>query len=55
MGKEFLDRVQNMHLKAVKNSIDHHFRSSDILFSEDATIIHISGNKESSGRILKVS
>ena len=28
---------------------------SDMLFSDEAVIIHISGNKESSGRILKVS
>ena len=32
-----------------------HVKKSDILFTEDATVIHISGNKESSGRILKTS
>jgi hypothetical protein len=28
---------------------------SDMLFSDEAVIVHISGNKESSGRMLKVS
>lgn len=30
-------------------------KRSEILFTEDTTVFHISGNKESSGRILKVS
>ena len=29
--------------------------SNDVLFSEDTTVIHISGNKENPGRILKVN
>lgn len=28
---------------------------SDVLFSDEAVILHISGNKDSSGRMLKVS
>lgn len=28
---------------------------SDVLFSDEAVIVHISGNRESSGRMLKVS
>ncbi len=30
-------------------------QKSDLLFSDEAVIVHISGNKESSGRMLKVS
>ena len=37
------------------NSLDEHLKKSDILFTEDTTVIHISGQKESSGRIVKVS
>ena len=39
---------------AVK-SVQENIKRSDILFTEDSTVVHISGNKESSGRILKVS
>jgi len=35
--------------------VQEHIKKSDILFTEDAAVIHISGVKESSGRILKVS
>jgi len=38
-----------------KKSIDEHAKSSDILFSPDTTVIHISGNKDSIGKILKTS
>ena len=37
------------------NSMDENVKRSDVLFSEDSTVVHISGNKDSSGRILKVS
>jgi len=30
-------------------------KTSDVLFSADTTVIHISGNKESIGKILKTS
>jgi hypothetical protein len=35
--------------------MDEHIKRSDILFTDSTTVIHISGNKESSGRIIKVS
>lgn len=38
-----------------KKSIDEHAKTSDILFSPDTAVIHISGNKESIGKILKTS
>jgi PAS domain S-box-containing protein len=41
--------------KIVHNSMDDLVKKSDVLFTEDATVVHISGNKDSSGRVLKVS
>ena len=38
-----------------KKSVDEHVKNSDILFSDDTTVIHVSGNKESVGKILKTS
>ena len=38
-----------------QNTLDDHIKKSDILFTEDTTVVHISGQKESSGRIVKVS
>ena len=38
-----------------KKSIDEHLKNSDALFSEDTTVLHVSGNKESIGKILKTS
>ena len=38
-----------------KKSIDEHAKTSDVLFSPDTTVIHISGNRESIGMILKTS
>jgi len=35
--------------------VDERVRKSEVLFSNDAVVVHISGNKESSGRVLKVS
>ena len=35
--------------------MDENAKRSEILFSEEAVVVHISGNKESSGRVLKVS
>ena len=52
-GKEFLDKV--MGTAIAHNTVDENVKKSDILFSEDSTVVHISGNKESVGRILKVS
>ena len=38
-----------------KKSIDDHMKTTDILFGEDTTVLHVSGNKESIGKILKTS
>lgn len=52
-GKEFFDKAHNADF--AQKSVQEHFKRSDILFTEDATVVHISGSRESSGRILKVS
>jgi PAS domain S-box-containing protein len=38
-----------------KKVLDEHGKSLDILFSDNTTVIHMSGNKESLGKILKTS
>lgn len=61
-GKEYLDIAQSAQSKGL-GFIEKQSRNenkelkfhSDILFTEETTVIHISGNKESSGRVLKVS
>lgn len=40
---------------AAKKAMDEYAASSDILFSDDTTILHVSGNKESIGKILNSS
>ena len=41
--------------QAVKKAIDEHAQNSDVLFNDDTTILHMSGNKESIGKILNAS
>lgn len=53
IGKGYLERA--LANNTAHNSMDENIKRSEILFSEDSTVIHISGNKDSSGRILKVS
>ena len=38
-----------------KKSVDEHIKTSDVLFNEDTTVLHVSGIKESIGKILKTS
>ncbi len=38
-----------------KKSIDELIKSSDILFADDTVVLHISGNKETGGRIVKTN
>jgi len=52
-GREFIDRA--LAANFAKNSFEDQARKQDELFSEETTVVHISGNRESSGRILKVS
>ncbi|CDW90925.1 pas pac domain protein [Stylonychia lemnae] len=52
-GKEYFDKAHNVDF--AQKSIQDHVKRSDILFTEDSTVFHISGNRESSGRVLKVS
>eukprot|EP01022_Parablepharisma_sp_SALTPOND_P025580 TRINITY_DN59_c0_g4_i1.p1 TRINITY_DN59_c0_g4~~TRINITY_DN59_c0_g4_i1.p1 ORF type:complete len:1310 (-),score=185.18 TRINITY_DN59_c0_g4_i1:24185-28114(-) len=40
---------------ANKKSLDELVKSSDILFADDTVVIHISGNKETAGRIVKTN
>ena len=40
---------------ASKKALDDHAASSDILFSDDTTVVHDSGNKESIGKIMNAS
>lgn len=53
LGNTYIERGFNT--MNAKKSIDEHAKTSDILFSPDTTVIHISGNKESIGKILKTS
>ena len=55
VGKEYLDKALLLNNQGVRNSINEDIKRSEVLFSEEAVVIHISGNRESSGRILKVS
>lgn len=54
VGKQFIDKATNHTVSAVVS--DNNFvKKSEILFTEDTTVIHISGNRDSSGKILHVS
>ena len=53
LGNAYIERSFNT--MGNKKALDEHTKSSDILFSEDTTVIHVSGNKESVGKILKTS
>ena len=53
LGTAYIDRgLNNM---AAKKAMDENAISSDVLFSEDTCILHLSGNKESNGKILNTS
>jgi len=53
LGNTFLEKAFNC--VNAKKSVDDHAKTSDILFSEDTAVLHVSGNKESIGKILKTS
>ena len=53
LGNSYIERFYNT--MSTKKSIDEHTKTSDVLFSDDTTVIHISGNKEQLGKILKTS
>jgi hypothetical protein len=38
-----------------KKALDDHAASSDVLFGDDTTVVHVSGNKESIGKIMNAS
>jgi PAS domain S-box-containing protein len=46
---------RGMSNTANKKTLDDHGVSSDILFNEYTTIVHVSGNKESIGKIMNAS
>ena len=52
VGHELLEKAKT---KSGKKSIDEIVKSSDILFAEDTAVLHVSGNKDSPGRILKTN
>lgn len=53
-GKIFFDKAEKV---SFGHKADHgeHGQSNEILFSDEAVIIHISGNKGDSGRVMKTS
>lgn len=53
MGNSFLEKAYNN--QGAKKSVDEQLKTSDILFNEENTVIHLSGNKETTGKILKTS
>lgn len=53
LGKEYFDKANKMNF--VGKSSNDQKMTNDVLFSDDAVIMHISGNKDQSGRVLKVS
>ena len=53
LGKEYFDKASKMNF--VGKSANDQKMTNDVLFSDDAVIMHISGNKDQSGRVLKVS
>jgi hypothetical protein len=53
LGNTFIDKAYNT--MNAKKSVDEHIKTSDVLFNEDTTVLHVSGNKESIGKILKTS
>lgn len=53
LGNQYIERgFNNMN---AKKSIDELAKGSDVLFNDDTTVLHVSGNKESIGKILKTS
>jgi GTP1/Obg family GTP-binding protein len=52
-GNQYIERAFNTNLG--KKNMDDAGKSHEILFSDDTAIIHLSGNKESIGKILKTS
>ena len=52
-GNQYIEKAFNTGLG--KKNVDELGKSHDILFSDDTAIIHLSGNKESIGKILKTS
>lgn len=52
-GNTFIEKAFNTGLG--KKGFEEAGKSHEILFSDDTAIIHLSGNKESMGKILKTS
>ena len=53
IGTALIERGMNNF--ATKKTLDDHALSSDILFGDDTTVVHVSGNKESIGKIMNAS
>ena len=52
LGYELIDR-EKMNMN--KKSLDEMMKNSNVLFAHDTVVIHISGNKDSPGKILKTN
>ena len=53
-GKIYFDKAEKVSFGA-KSAHDNPLTRSDMLFSDELVILHISGNRESSGRVVKTS
>ena len=53
LGNTYIERGFNS--MSAKKSIDENIKNSDVLFNNDTVVIHISGNKDAIGKILKIS
>ena len=50
-GYDLLEKAKSTY----KKSLDELVKSADILFDDDTSVVHVSGNKETAGRILKTN
>ncbi len=53
IGTALIERGMNNSTN--KKALDDHAASSDVLFGDDTTVVHVSGNKESIGKIMNAS
>lgn len=53
IGTQLIDRSFNQF--NIKKTLEDHQASADALFSDDTTVVHVSGNKETLGKIMNAS
>jgi hypothetical protein len=54
LGKEYFEKANKLNF-AAKSAHGDQQMTNDILFSDEAVIVHISGSRDQSGKVLKVS